>query len=394
MPLFHWEALTAAGERTEGAQVGASEVQVIELLRRQGLRVTAVRRELPVAAVALARPVTAAVLRLLRELRALRSLGFSVPAALTRLAADPERERSGLAGELRLVRQAVEAGQPLGEALTRAPQRFDALVCRVLAAGEARGDLDGALRRLTAHLEQAQQPDPLIAALRGVGWTLLAGATALVLALGVLAPIAAGLLARLDLTPSRPGAGLMTLAARLLPLLRWLAVAAAGLGLGGLAALRIPRLRARLDALLLAAPGVGPALRLHGALRLSRLLALLLAVDLPLLAALELAAPRLGNQALAKGLLRARTYVAQGIDLAEGLADARLLPPLAIALVRGGEAAGDLGAALPVLAGLCEAEAAQLAGRARTLTRGLRLLVFAALGIGALLLLWPLGAGA
>jgi len=386
MPLFHWQALTAAGEPLEAVEAGESEVQLIDALRRRGLRVTRVQRELPVALVAPARAVAPAVLRLLQELAALRGLGFSVPGSLGQLAADPSRAPGGLAGELMLVRQAVEAGQPLGEALARVPQRFDVLLCRVLAAGEARGDLDGALRSLTRHLEQAEQPDPLASALRRLGWTLLACGVALVLALAVLTPIGGGLLARLDVTPSPVGALLLELGAGSRPLLPWLAVGGALLGLGGLAALRSSRLRTRLDALLLRVPGLGPALRLHGALRLARLLALLLAVELPLLTALELAAPRLGNHALAGALLRTRAQAALGVDLAGALADGGLLPPLGVALLR----SADLGAALPALAERCEAEAEVLARRARRLARGLALATGALLVLGALALLWPL----
>lgn len=387
MPLlFHWRALTAAGEPLEGVERGESEVLVIEALRLRGLRVTRVQRELPVAAVASARPVAPAVRRLLQELAMLRGLGFSVPGALAQLAGDPSREPGGLAGELLLVRQAVEAGQSLGEALARVPQRFDVLLCRVLAAGEGRGDLDDALLALTRHLERSERPDPLAAALRRLGWTALASLAALVLALAVLTPLAGGLLARLEVTPSLLGAAVLALADGLAPLWPWLAAGSAVLALGGIAALRGSRLRTRLDALLLRLPGLGPALRLHAALRLARLLALVLAVELPLLTALELAAPRLGNRALASALSRARAQVSQGRDLAEALADAGLLPPLGVAMLRSAE----LGAALPALAGRCEAEAEVLAHRAGRLARVIAVVTGALIVTGALVLLWPL----
>ncbi len=386
MPLFHWQALTAAGEPMEAVEAGESEVLLIEALRRRGLRVTRVQRELPVTEVVRARPVAPVVLRLLQDLATLRGLGFSVPGALAELAADPSREAGGLAGELALVRQAVEAGQSLGEALARVPQRFDRLVCRVLAAGEGRGDLDGALRSLGRHLEVTRRPDPLASALHRLGWTALACFAALVLALMVLTPLAGGLLGRLDVKPSLAGAGLLALAAVLAPLLKWLAAGLALLLLAGIAALRSSRLRTRLDALLLRLPGLGPALRLHSALRLARLLALLLAVELPLLAALELAAPRLGNSALASALSRARAQVAQGQGLADALADGRLLTPLGVAMLRG----TDLGAALPALVSRCETEAEVLARRTHTLARELGSLTGALIVIGALALLWPL----
>lgn len=387
MPLlFHWRALTAAGEPLEGVERGESEVLVIEALRQRGLRVTRVQRELPVAEVASARPVAPAVRRLLQELAMLRGLGFSVPGALAQLAADPSREPGGLAGELLLVRQAVEAGQSLGEALARVPQRFDVLLCRVLAAGEGRGDLDDALLALTRHLDRSERPDPLAAALRRLGWTALASAAALVLALAVLTPLAGGLLARLEVRPSPVGAAVLALADGLAPLWPWLAASSAMLALGGLAGLRGSRLRARLDALVLRLPGLGPALRLLAALRLARLLALVLAVELPLLTALELAAPRLGNRALASGLSRARARVSQGHDLAEALADAGLLPPLGVAMLR----SAVLGAALPALAGRCEAEAELLAQRAGRLARIIAATTGALVVTGALVLLWPL----
>ena len=386
MPLlFHWRALTTAGEPIEGVERGESEVLVIEALRQRGLRVTRVQRELPVAEVTHARPIAPAVLRCLQELAMLRGLGFSVPGALAQLANDPSRG-GGLAGELLLVRQAVEAGQSLGEALARVPQRFNVLLCRVLAAGESRGDLDEALLALTRYLAQTSRTDPLVAALRRLGWTALGCVAALVLALAVLAPLAGGLLTRLAVTPTIAGAGVLALAAGLAPVWPWLAATAALLVLAGIAALRGSRLRTRLDALLLRLPGLGPALRLHAALRLARLLALVLAVELPLLTALELAAPWLGNRALASALSRARAQVAQGRDLAEALAEAGLLPPLGVAMLRN----ADLGAALPALAGRCEADADVLAHRARGLSRMVASITGALVVTGALALLWPL----
>jgi type II secretory pathway component PulF len=377
--LFHWEARTGAGEPRQGSLAGESEVEVIAALRGQGLRVTAVRPEAAQAAVDRDAAVRPEVLRLLRELLALRALGRGVPEALTRLAAGRRGDASGLVGELALVRQAVEAGQPLGEALARAPRRFDDLVCRTLAAGEAAGDLDGALRRLVDHAERAARPSPAVAALRrAAGLALL---IALAATLGVLGPAAAGLYARVGVDPGPVSAALAALGPTLGGWLAALALAAAAtLGLG----------TARVHALALRTPGLGPALRVRAAERLARALALALAAPLPLLAALELAAPRVGNAALAAELRRARALVARGVDPATALADARALPPTAVELVREAGAAGDLAAVMPAVAELCAAEAEALAERTgrigHVLTASLALLL--ALALAALA--WPL----
>ncbi len=366
MPLlYHWQALTEAGEPRQGALAGESEVQVIESLRREGLRVTRVLREQ--AAVELPRIRShAAALRLLRELLVLRSVGLGVPAALARLAA--ARKTDTLAGELALVRRAVETGQPLGEALARVPQRFDELVCRVLAAGEARGDLDGALSALVAHLEQSRRPTTLGLAVRRLAGPLAATAVLLMLTLGLLLPAAAGVYMRLGVTLPRGSAALLEVGLGVQPALPWLAAGMLALGLALAWALRTPSLRTRLGTLALQIPGLGPALRLHGGLRLTRLLALLSSVELPLLTALELAAPRLGNQALGLALLRARTHVAQGVDPGTALMDADLLPPVAVELLRGA-GPGERTTALGALVGLCEVEADDRARRIDRLTR-------------------------
>jgi len=360
MSLYHWQALTDAGEPRQGALAGESEVQVIESLRREGLRVTRVLREQ--AAVELPRIRShAPALRLLRELLVLRSVGLGVPAALARLAA--ARKADTLAGELALVRRAVETGQPLGEALARVPQRFDDLVCRVLAAGEARGDLDGALLALVAHLEQSSRPTTLGLAVRRLAGPVAATALLLIFTLGLLLPAAAGVYMHLGVTLP-----LLDLVVGVRPAMPWLAAGALALGVALAWALRTPSLRAWLGGLALQLPGLGPALRLHGGLRLTRLLALLSSVELPLLTALELAAPRLGSQALGLALLRARTHVAQGVEPGTALMDADLLPPVAVELLRGA-GPGERTTALGALVGLCEVEADDRARRIDRLTR-------------------------
>lgn len=384
MSLFHWQALTAAGEPRQGALGGESEVQVIDALRRQGLRVTMVRREVAAPELTAVRTSSPEVVAVLRELLALRGLGLGVPAALTRLAS--VHDTSPLGGELALVRRALEAGLPLGEALARVPERFDELVRATLSIGERRGELDATLTRLSSHLERSLRRDALAAGLRRICWTVVMAGLVAALVLGLVAPAALNLYAHLGVQAPVWLAG----GVALLPGLGWFAAIAVSLALALIVGTRTPRLRAHLDALALRLPGLGPALRTHAALLLARLLALL--VDLPLLTALELSAPRLGNHALGLSLLRARTLVAQGVELPAALADVQLLPPLAIELLRVAERGAEKGeraAALAALVGVCEAAADEHARQARRLARALQTAIAAAIVLAAVLLLAP-----
>lgn len=380
MPLFHWEAWTTAGEARHGALAGGSEIEVITALRRQGLRVTAVRREQQAAPAPRAEALRPEVRRCLHELLALRALGRSVPEALARMAEARRRGRSSddvPAGELDLVRQSVEAGQPLGEALQRVPQRFDELVGRVLAAGEAAGDLDGALARLAGY---AERPSALERALARLGWTALVGVVGLGLGLALASFAMSGVYTRLGVDAGPVAGWLADYGVSFAPA----ALLVAALGLVA----RTAGLRVQRDALALRVPGIGAALRALAAERLTRALALLLAAPLPLLVALDVAAPRVGNAALAAAVSRVRGLVARGVDLGTALADARIFSPVVTALTR--EAGGALPGAMPAIAGLCAAEADELARRTWLAGHVLQASFVAALALVGFALAWPL----
>lgn len=382
MPLFHWEAWTTAGEARQGAQIGGSEVEIIATLRTQGLRVTAVRREQQHVATPRAAALRPEVRRCLRELAALRALGRSVPEALA-LMAEARRRRGTRAlaavpaDELDLVRQAVEAGQPLGAALQRVPQRFDALVRRVLGAGEAAGDLDGALQRVAEH---AERPTALDLALRGLIRLFLVGTALFALVLALAAVLAGGLYARLGVAPGLVGGILVAYGVA--------AALALGLLVAALLAVQTAGLRTVRDALVLRIPGLGAAVRAQAAERLARTLILLLTAPMPLLSALEIAAPRLGNAAIAGAVLRVQAMVARGVDLGTALADTRVFSPGVTTVTR--EAAGELAATMPAIAGLCAAEADELAGRVRRAGHVLAASFILLAAATVLALAWPL----
>jgi type IV pilus assembly protein PilC len=52
------------------------------------------------------------------------------------------------------IKQRVDAGHPLSEALVNHPEHFDALFCNLIAVGEQSGTLDIVLKKLAAHLEK------------------------------------------------------------------------------------------------------------------------------------------------------------------------------------------------------------------------------------------------
>lgn len=346
MPLFAWEARTSDDEVRTGELAGASEVQIVEVLRRQGLRPTRVELRTLRAD---ARPAVGIdpfrLSAALRALMALRTAGVG-PAEALGLAAG--RTTGEIARTLRAAQLAVESGVGLGEALARHPATFGALGARVLASADARGALEPALAGLVALLERSidvrarlrqTAARPLLAAAVTLGAFAVLSAAVVPTALAALVRAGAPAWPRLQAVCSAMAFGTSMLAALL-------ALAAAAL-----AVLTWRRPRA------LALPaGLGDAARRLALARFARALALLLAAEVPRLAALELAAWEADDRRLTVAALRARVGLSQGGDLGGALAEAAL-PPEFAAAVRAAGRGGDLPATLRQLAELDEDEA-------------------------------------
>jgi len=90
--------------------------------------------------------------------------------------------------------------------------------------------------------------------------------------------------------------------------------------------------------------------------QLCRTLATLLQGGIPLVSSLETAAGAVRSRLFSEALLGAAESVRQGQPLSSGLQGTRLMPALALEMVRVGEASGSLGAMLGSVADFYEEE--------------------------------------
>lgn len=337
MPLFVWEARTSAGEIRGGELAGTDEVQVIEALRRRGLRVTRVDRSSRRGAPRLAEAPAEALLPALRQFLTLRTAGVGAAEALELGA---RSSRGAVARALHAAQLAVESGAGVGEAFAQHATTLGALAARALGESDARGLFDPTLAALIELLAKADATRAAVraAAMRtGIAAAVLLGSAAALST--VLVPAVGGLYRRLDLVPTGAAADVLAVAP-------WLSlgtglVAAAVVVAAALLAI-FPSLRA--GALGLAA-GLVEAWRRLALARFARALALLATAEAPRQITLELAAWEAGDRELAEAAQRARAGVAQGGELGAALAEAGLPAGFARAVLaadRGGELAATL----------------------------------------------------
>lgn len=239
------------------------------------------------------------------------------------------------------VRQAVQSGSTLGDALRKHADVFGSLVPAMAAAGEESGALDHAMARLADHLDEAND---LRAQVRSalIYPAIMAGASAVGITV-LLAFVVPRFAAMLQET-----GGTLPLSTRMLVGMShvvttwwWLW---ALLGAGAVVAMRTwlgdAANRRRFHSARLGWPIVGSIETSFSTARFARALGMLLGSGMPVLGALRIARGTVSNSALGAALDRSVEDVSHGVRIATALTP--VLPPLGAQLLAVGEETGRL----------------------------------------------------
>jgi general secretion pathway protein F len=266
--------------------------------------------------------------------------GVSLDRGLSLVAAAPgAKRRAGLAAELLA---AVNRGESLSAAC-RAHPALPAHYAMMIAAGEAKGDIAGALGRLAEIMERGRETSrALLGALIYPASVLVVACLSVSFLLSFVVPQFAALLDSFHREPPLTMRMLLTLSAWFqvgaLPAVLILLV----LALYVIWRRRDAEFRTALDRRLLTLPGLGRMLAHSEAERLAFLLGNLVAAGVTVPDALAATAAAMSNAAYRGGLATAQRAVERGDRLSTALAAGALLPELALELVRVGEETGDL----------------------------------------------------
>lgn len=367
MPNFAYRALTAAGERVTGELEAADVPAAIARLQDSGLiPIDAApagrsdrRSTAPVVATRAARQVT----QLSRELSTLIGAGQTIESALA-LAREEVPDR-GLAAALEGVLLKVRSGSSLSDALAGEPRYFSALYVSLVRAGEASGRLGTSLGELATMRERTE-------ALRSKINSALIYPTVLFLtAIGAVVVLLTVVVPRMEPMFAQAGAALPASTRIVLDTSEFvrergyvlLALVAVGLLLGE-RLLRRPGPRSVVDRFLLRVPLLGQLLRDRVTAQLCRALGTSLGGGLDLPSALVISRDVLDNLYARAAMEDVITKVRTGRTVADSLAAASILTPLAVKMLRVGEESGRL---QPVAAHLADTFEERVATRLQRL---------------------------
>ena len=186
MPVFEYKARDRGGKVIAATMEAASQREVATALREKGLFVSEIKApkrglnadiKLPVWLDPGSRPNMRDVTVFSRQFATVINAGLPVVQSLSIL--QRQTEKQGFKNALKKIREDVETGLPLSDALSKFPSIFNRLYVYLVKAGEVSGNLDGILERVAAYMEKQAE-------LRGKIRTALTYPTVvLVIALGV-----------------------------------------------------------------------------------------------------------------------------------------------------------------------------------------------------------------
>lgn len=241
------------------------------------------------------------------------------------------------------VKEAVEDGSSLSEALSKYPRAFSALFVNMISAGEASGMLDDILQRMASYLEETSKLQKKIrsALVYPVVITLTAASITVFMLVQVVpsfAEIYSGFGAELP-GPTRFLLLLSDLVTKwLFAFVLGIAVIAAGIFMFS----KTERGGLFIDRMLLRLPIAGKLIRKVSISRFSRTLSTLAKSGVSILTSLDIVAKTSGNKVIEKVVFKVLENVKGGESIAQPLANSGIFPPLVVKMVAVGEQTGAL----------------------------------------------------
>jgi type IV pilus assembly protein PilC len=287
---------------------------------------------------------------------------------------------------LKQVKESVEGGATMAEALKAFPKHFDSLFVNMIAAGEAGGILDTILRRLAAYMEKAAR---LKARVKGAMTYPLATLAIAVIVLAVILVFVIPVFEEMftDFGSELPAATqfVVFLSDMVKSKILYIIAAAILFGFAFKKYYATEKGRDATDALLLKLPVFGMLLRKVAVAKFTRTMGTMLTSGVAILEALDIVAKTAGNRSVEKAIYNVRSGIAEGRTMADPLTESGVFPPMVCQMISVGESTGALDAMLEKIADFYDEEVDQAVENMTALIEPI-MLVFLGVTIGGLVI--------
>jgi len=361
MPVFLWEGRDRTGGVKKGEYEAPNEAAVRVFLREMRITPTKVSTKqksffsAPFGGARQQKIKNKDVVLFTRQFCTMIDAGLPLVQGLEILAA--QQVNKSFKRVLLDIKEAVEGGSTLADALRKHPRVFDDLYVNLVAAGEVSGILDTILQRLAIYMEK-------IAALkRKVKGAMLYPAIVMTVAVGVVAVLLIFVIPIFAKMFAEFGKQLPAFTQMVINISNWLTKAIIPiicvLALFSFLFVKFyktPKGKLLVDGFILKCPVIGDIVRKVAIARFTRTLGTMISSGVPILDGLDIVSRTAGNKVVQNAIDATRKSISEGKNFAEPLATTGVFPPMVVQMIAVGESTGALDAMLGKIADFYDEE--------------------------------------
>jgi type IV pilus assembly protein PilC len=382
---FIWEGTDKNRKKINGVIPAKSEIIARTELRRQGYRVTKIRKKSKPLFSARIKAITPGDIAIFsRQLATMLSAGVPLVQAFDIIGRG--HENPSMQVMLLSIKADIEGGDTLAEALKKKPLCFDELFCNLVEAGEHAGVLETLLDKIATYKEKTESMK------KKIKKALTYPIAVIVVAFIVTAVLLLFVVPVFEDMFKSFGADLPAFTRMVVNMSEWLkewwwivlGIIILAVYVFGYFKKRSRPFNHFLDKALLKVPVVGLILNKSAIARFARTLSTMSAAGVPLVDALQSVAGACGNIIYAEAVMRMREDVATGQRLQFAMSQAKLFPHMVQQMVAIGEESGSMDAMLAKVADFYEEEVDNLVDNLSSLMEPIIMVVLGIL-IGGLI---------
>jgi type IV pilus assembly protein PilC len=375
---FTYEGTNRGGGKVKGDIYALNDTLAKSELRKQGINPIRVKKKRKPLLGGAAKPVAADISIFARQMATMMQAG--VPLVQSFEIIGQGSDKQSMQKLIFGIKNEVEGGVSLAEALTKYPLYFDPLFVNLVNAGEQSGSLETMLDKLATYKEKTE------ALKKKVKKALTYPIAVLVIAFVVTVILLVFVVPKFEELFESFGADLPAMTKFVIALSefmqQWWWIIAGGISGTVYTILRMkkksPKMQEWFDRIALKAPVIGDITTKSAIARFARTLETMSHAGVPLVEAMESVAGATGNIIYYNASLKIRDEVSQGTMLQTSMRNTGLFPNMAIQMVSIGEEAGSLDSMLAKVADFYETE---VDNAVDTLTALLEPIIMAVLGV-------------
>ncbi len=342
MPVFDYKGKTVGGRPVQGERKAKNKAELERYLRANKILATQITKKPSQINIKFGgRIKKVEISRFTRQFATMISAGLPMVQCLEILSNQMESaEFRSIANK---IKEDVQSGATLSEALGKHRKVFDDLYVNMVEAGEMGGALDTILVRLAVYREKA---DRLTRKVKGA---MVYPIVVAVVASGVtyamltyIVPVFAKMFSGLGADLPGPTKAVLNISAFLRAYSMYFLFGLIAFAVGFKYSLRNPNVRLNFDKLKLVMPLLGNLIRKGAISRFTRTLSTLISSGVSILDALDITSKTSGNMVLQNAIRKSMLSIAEGETITAPLKETGVFPPMVIQMISVGEKTGGL----------------------------------------------------